>query len=496
MSSPSPWMGLRQRFGIPAALSGAERVLLRLHLISAALSGVAIGCIHLADATLAKTLHGSALQVTAIHLTVGLSYLGALFWAGAMRGRRKTPFLLAFALIGRGGLSLIGLWRDPHWFILIIGLSWLTEALIVTAQVSIIRRAYRREYRDPLFGLTISVTTLLRLLTTVALGWLLDWNENLYGLYFGIAGAIGFGGVWMLTRMEQHLERWAPLPGAPQVRPERIRGPLPSDPVADSYRPAGQPGLGPALRSMRESVTLVFRILREDHAYRRFQRNFIIYGIAFLGLLPVVPLFLVHDLQLDYRQIGLAKGLMGQAGMILFPPLVGGWMARNGPVRMCTRAFGFLSLYPLLLLAAGFTLGTLRLGLVYGAFLAFGAAMAGVSLTWHMSSVHFAREEDPSSYQAVHTFLTGARACVAPLLGYFLITFGSKRLAFIFGAGLLWLAAGLMARMARSAARAAHAPPRPPAGAGAAQPRTRPVARHENQERQPGKPNRHFRKQD
>lgn len=441
---------------VPADTTPAERRLLRLHLLSSVFSGLLMACINLSDATLAKTLQGSAVEVTVLSLLAGLSYIGALFWGDAMRGRRKAPFILLFGVLGRLGIGLIALSPDPAWFIGVMALVWISDSLIVTAQVSIIRRAYAPSHRNSFFGLTISATTLVRLLTTVALGRLLDWNEGAYGLYFAAGGLAGFIGTWLLARMECLLDD---AQGAEAGRPcgPRGEGPprgvLPSDPVADAYRPMGQPGLGATLRSVRESIGLVSRIVREDGTFRIFERNFFLYGVAFLSLTPVVPLFLVHDLRMDYTQIGLAKGLMGQAGMILFPPLLGRTMQRVGPVRFCVGTFAFLALYPLLLFAAGLFPGAAAIPLTYAAFGCFGIGMAGVSIAWHMSSIFFARDEDPSSYQAVHNVLTGIRGGFAPLVGLALIEAGSKKLAFLASALLLFAAATLMARLSRRAGR-------------------------------------------
>jgi MFS family permease len=439
---------LRRWTPIPAGLTPRERSLLRLHLLSSIFSGGLMACLNLSDATLAKTLHGSALQVTVLSLLAGLSYIAALFWGSAIRGRRKAPFLLLFGVIGRLGLALVALSSNPNWFLFVFALVWVSDSLVVTAQVSIIRRAYAAEHRNTLFGLTISATTLTRLVASVALGALLDWNEGAYGLYYAIGGLCGFVGIWWLVRMERALDD---MDGAAPVEtPES--GVMRSDPVADTYRPMGQPGLAATLRSMRESIALVARIVREDVPFRRFERNFFLYGVAFLSLTPVTPLFLVNDLKLNYTQIGIAKGLMGQAGMILFSPLLGRTMGRLGPVRFCVGTFAFLALYPLLLFLASVAPGAAVLPAVYAAFVCFGIAMAGVSLAWNMSSIHFARDEDPSSYQAVHSVLTGVRGGFAPLLGYGFIEAGSKRLAFLFSTVMLLIASGFMARLARAEA--------------------------------------------
>ncbi len=473
-----------RRAVLPADLSASERGQLRLHLLSAFFNGIFFGSMNLGDVTLAKTLQGSPFLVTVFNLLIGLSYIGSLFFVGMMRGRPKAPFLLLFAIVGRLGLWLMGLSATPVWFVFIIGVAWLTHSLILIGQVSIIQRSYSPHHRNTLFGLTLSMTTATNLIASVALGWLLEWNDRAYWVYFGCAGIAGFVGAAVLAWMERRIDRRSDERAAGAQAGDSLEGAFrESSPAngswragsdaAPAYRPMGQPGLAAALRSMRESVALVRSILREDARYRRFQNNFFLYGVAFLCLTPVVPLFLVHDLRLDYSQIGLAKGLMGQAGMILFPPALGHLMQRMGPVRFSGRMFAFLSLYPAFLLVAGFGPTAWGLPFTYAAFLCFGISMAGVNLAWHMSCLHFSGREDPSSYQAVHTVLTGLRGGFAPLLGYAIMMAGTKMHAFALSAALLVVASLLMGRMARDEERVGRegasggGPPGPSAARGA-----------------------------
>jgi hypothetical protein len=428
----------------PRGLEERERSSFRLHLWSALLTGASASILHLSDTILAKTLDGTALQVTLLNVIMGGGYLASAFWAGAMRNRPKAPFVLAAAIVGRLGLVLTGLWGRAEWFIAIVGLSWLSDAMIVAAQVSIIQRAYRPQNREHVFGATLSITTFVRLVLTVAVGRALDWNEAIYGAIYAVLGVCGFLGSLLMIRMERRIDYAQPLERrTPLYPPLRERGPM------------------AALRSVRASVGLVVRILREDASFRRFESYFFLYGIAFLSLVPIVPLYLVNDLALDWTQIGLARGLMGQAGLILFSPLMGRLLSGLKPVRFCAWIFGLLSVYPLLLLSAWFVPDALRTTAVYAAFVCFGTAMAGVSLAWNLSSLHFAGEEDPSAYQTVHTVLVGVRGLGAPFLGFAVIRAASNLHGFVLSAALFLLASLLMARMARAAGRVRSGVPTP-----------------------------------
>lgn len=417
-------------------LNGSEQSLLRLHLFSAALSGVTMGVLSMADTILPKTLGGSELEVTILTGMTGAGFLLSFFWVGLLENRPKAPFIIGAAVFGRLGLAAVGISATPAWFITLIGLAWMGQAMITSAQVSIIQQSYREEHRSRLFGLTVSIGTLLRLLTTVALGKLLDWNESSYIWFFAIAGCAGLAGAWLLARME---------PRAPRREPAKIDF---------AYRPLTEGRFAAGVRSVGASFGMTVDILKQDRRFRTFEVNFFLYGIAFLSLLPIVPIFLVRDLELDYTSIGLAKGLMAQSGMILLSPVLGRVLEQMKPIRFCARVFLCLAGFPLLLLAAWASQGVmdnaLVLPLVFAAFLFFGIAMSGINLAWSLSSIHFAGSRDPSAYQSVHSALVGIRGVTAPLIGFLMLRYASTAWGFLFSSLLLATAAALMARMARS----------------------------------------------
>jgi len=293
---------------LPRDLTSRERGFLRLHLLSSLFSGIVWGSMNFADVTLAKTLAADAFQVTLLNLLIGVSYLGSLFFVGMMRGRPKALFILLFAVAGRLGFWLLPFSRQPGWFIFVLGLAWACHAMILVAQVSILQRAYPARHCAALFGLSFSIAMAMNLATSVALGWLHEWNDHAYAIYYGLAGTAGFLGAVLLARLDRRIDRLAAVRGPAAERDLAAVGAIDAgaDPAAPAYRPMGTPGLGAAVRSMRASSALVLRILRDDGRYRRFQVNFFLYGIAYLAIVPVVPLFLVHDLRMDYGQMGIA----------------------------------------------------------------------------------------------------------------------------------------------------------------------------------------------
>lgn len=186
----------------------------------------------------------------------------------------------------------------------------------------------------------------------------------------------------------------------------------------------------------------MYRLLKERRDFLRFEISFMLYGIAFMMILPVVPLFLVDDLHYTYSKIGVARGTIAQIVMIGAVPFFGKVFDRTTPHRMAIFVFVALAGYPLLLLSALHFDGVVRTAVVYAAFGWFGLVMSGLTVLWSLSSIRFSAGEDSGIFQSVHVASTSIRACFAPLLGYAVMTFLGKPAALITSA-CVWVIAGL-----------------------------------------------------
>lgn len=183
-------------------------------------------------------------------------------------------------------------------------------------------------------------------------------------------------------------------------------------------------------------------ILRERRDFFRFEISFMLYGIAFMMLLPVVPLYLVDDLHYAYSEIGIARGAITQLVMIGGVPLFGRIFDRTTPHRLAVWVFVALSIYPISLLAASLFEGLLRKAMVYFSFAWFGLTMSGLAVLWSLSSIRFSVGEDSGIFQSIHVAMTSIRACFAPILGFAIMTIFGKSVAMLASAAL-WTLAGV-----------------------------------------------------
>jgi hypothetical protein len=265
-------------------------------------------------------------------------------------------------------------------------------------------------------------------IVTTVTGYFLDINGNVYKLIFPIAGIFGILVYWSLARMiTLSMDDYS---GKDKVRKSHYNFRLIKD---------------IAVLPLRNTL----RIFKENRAFLRFEAYFFLYGMAFMVLSPVIPVFLVDDLKLSYSPISFAKGLIFHTALILVTPLMGRYHGTGNPTKFCAYVFSILALFPLVLVSSKYFAAS---GLitnteitVYISYFIFGFAMSGVTIAWTLSSIFYAPKNEVSNYQAVHITLTGVRGVFSPALGYavmkvFEIEYSFYLSAFLFMLGgiMMW----------------------------------------------------------
>ena len=179
------------------------------------------------------------------------------------------------------------------------------------------------QHRSPqgarVFGITLSLSMLVSILVTFAAGRLLDIREQSFRWILVATGICGFISSALLANVRiQHTIR------------EKICG-------QGSWKEA-----------LLEPITGAFRLLKEDKAFAAFERSFSLYGMGFIMMQPIIPIYLVDKLQLSYTANFLAKGILSQMGLLLLAPMLGKLHDRTHPFRFISVFFGLLVVFPLL----------------------------------------------------------------------------------------------------------------------------------------------------
>lgn len=169
-----------------------------------------------------------------------------------------------------------------------------------------------------------------------------------------------------------------------------------------------------------------FRSLRFVRDDRLFRVTLIAWMLMGFGNLMTVPLRVEYLANPTYGwewkgapltagMIALLTGVLPNTARLMLNPFWGWAFDRmNFFVLRITLNLGFM-----LGILAFFTSGTFT-GLVAGAFI-YGTAHAGGDVAWSLWVTKFAPPERVADYMSVHTFFTGVRGAIAPLVAFQLV---------------------------------------------------------------------------
>lgn len=377
----------------------SEKKTLYLLIAGGLLNGVVMSVFQLQDIIAKKALLAFDWQITILVMIMPVSNLFSIWWGKILEHSRSISiYFVLTAFIGRLILIFMLLVKNYYHFLGILIIVFSFNALLSPAQNAIYQRKFQAQNRGFVFGLTSSLATLVLMISSYIAGKLLDKNEDWFRYFFAIAGVLGCISSLLISL----------------IRVEK------KETLTHKRISVKQVIFSPIVRA--------FDVLKKNRDFAIFQRNYFIYGAAFMVLLPAIPKFLVEDLQMTYSQTFISKAVISQFGILILAPFAGVIHDKKNPALFIFKAFGLLSLYPILLLVSSFFIQTVAAQyLVYIAYFVYGIAMSAVLISWNISSIYFAGEDDVSMYQSVHVTLTGLRGIVMPGLGLFLMKlFGVK----------------------------------------------------------------------
>ncbi len=402
-----------------------EKKTFTLHLISQFFNGIAIGIVLLQDIILKKSLGGSDFQVMALSLLVTSAFLFSIYGSEIVnRSASRARTILIIGITAKSFLIILPLFDNSYFYIFCISACAYLDALLLSIWNIVFKHNYTGKNRSRLYSYATSLQVFFTLIVTTLSGYVLDLNNDLYKVLFPLAGITGIIVYWMLARMV-------------------------SLSMDDYSGKTGKKGASYSLRLVKDISVLplrnMLRILKSNPAFLRFEAYFFLYGIAYLILTPVTPVFLVDNLGLSYSPISFARGLLFHTALIIFTPLMGRYHGTGNPAKFCGYVFFGLAFFPLILVSAGFFSSAWAIdAALYSAFFVFGMTMSGVSIAWSLSSIFYAPKNEVSNYQAIHITLTGIRGIFSPALGYavmkiFRIEYAFYLSALIFFAGAFFM---------------------------------------------------------
>lgn len=322
----------------------------------------------------------------------------AIIGAGASLGLLLGPWLVSrvqavrkpaagaaarVALVG-AGLFGVAAAAPIEWVFVVCTASALACAFII---IPLMTQVYHENYPEHERGTLFSRTVMIRIATVGAFsygaGCTLSPQVNEFRwLLVVFAGAFVFA-CWCLMKCPSR-----PLTGAAGTHPFRS-----------------------------------LRYVREDRLFRQTLISWMLLGFGNLMMLPLRVEYLanpehgwtLNDLPLTAAVVALLTGVVPNVARLVLNPLWGWLFDRiNFFVLRITLNVGFL-----LGILTFFLSGSIP-GLVLGAVL-YGIAHAGGDVAWSLWVTKFAPPGRVADYMSVHTFFTGARGVVAPLVAFQLV---------------------------------------------------------------------------
>ncbi|HUV05113.1 MAG TPA: MFS transporter [Armatimonadota bacterium] len=373
----------------------------------ALLGGVYTGAIFPFIGFIARdSLHAS---VALIGLMTAAPFIGnvfALFYANAMEGKAKMPYVVWSQVIARALFLLILFAKTPLSFALIVTAVQVIASAAGPAYAAILKEIYPDDYRGRIMAYIRVGLAFVTLVSTLLVGRLLkhvgfNYIFAVAGL-FGVAAALAFGTI-----------KTAPVD--PEGLDQKVS----------------------TLRFLRNT----FAIFKEDREYAWFALSIFTYGFGSLIAAPLYPVFQVDRLHISAIQVAMLSNTSTAIWMLAYL-YWGRYIDMRSPLKATVVNVLLASLVPLNYFLAR------DVWMLLPAAVISGVTMGGVELSYFNSILHFAKPGRESHYQALHSFSLGIRGAIAPFCGAAIASLFRSggidvRYVFLVAMALMLLGAGL-----------------------------------------------------
>ncbi len=308
-------------------------------------------------------------------------------------------------------------------FMILMAFHYGAAIATVPHRGALLRTNYPKHVRGRMFGLFLIANLLAAAVAAKGAGYLLDADPTWVRVIYPAAAACGITAFLLMGRI-----RWR------RSREARRLAARATESIS---------------RAMRNAWRETFRILREDKAFRTYERAFMLYGLGFLASVGLIVLYADERLGLSYDAFTSAQSVSFPLAQIAGAALLGRVSDRLGVVRTTAVSFALLACFFALMPLVG------SAAQLAAACVIWGVAMGGVNIGWSLGPLHFAPDGEAHMYGAVHFCLVGVRSLIGPFLGYVMRKQFGFAPAFAVSAALVTTAAITAWRLRRVPSRAA-----------------------------------------
>lgn len=328
-------------------------------------------------------LHSSTSLIALITSAPYVGSMFALFYANAMEGKAKMPYVVWSGVIARALFLLTLFTMTPLRFALIASAAQLVATVSGPAYAAVLKEIYPDEHRGRIMGYIRVGLAATSFFSTLVVGQLLkrhilDFNYIFpIGALFGITSSLVFGSI-----------RTAPV-----------------DPKSNNYKSS-------TVQFLRSTLA----IFKEDRNYAWFALSVFTFGFGNLIVAPLYPVFQVDQLHITAAQVAMLSNIATVIWMFSYL-YWGKYVDMQSPLKAVMVNVLMVSLVPFAYFLAN------NVWMLIPAAIINGITMAGIELSYFNSILYFAKEGRESHYQALHSFLLGIRGTIAPFIGAALVAF-------------------------------------------------------------------------
>ncbi len=331
-----------------------------------------------------KEFHVSPFLVTLLIAIKPITALAATYWSCFFSGKngyfifsnilRFFPFLFFFAFDSAAAI------------ILCFSLYMVLSRGSMPVWMELFKNHLPQESRSKLFALGNAVEYLGTTIFPIAIGMILDYSPDSWRWLFPLTALIGLMSTFFLKRLPDVAEH-------------------------------AEEGRKKILLPWKNSVALI----KERKDFRAYLLGFMLGGAGLMVIQPVLPFFFVDELKLSYTEMMIAISVCKGIGFSLASPFWVSLFKRLNIHKFSLYIALLAAFFPLLLFFAKWSYW-----LIYFAYLVYGYMQSGSELSWHLSSVTFAKKEDSLKFSETNILAVGVRGCVIPFIGSLLFcTFNS-----------------------------------------------------------------------
>lgn len=298
-------------------------------------------------------LHASVVLISVMTAAPFIGNMFALFWANAMEGRKKIPYVVWSCAIARLLFVLMLFATTPLRFAVLVSVIQMIATVASPAYAAVMKEVYPDEHRGRIMAyirVGLAATTFA---STLIVGQLMKRGNVDFTHIFPIAGLLGVASALIFGTVK-----------TADVDPNH----------PDNKRTS-------TLKFLKDTLA----ILNEDRNYAWFALSVFVFGFGNLLVAPLYPVFQVDRLHITALQIALLSNLTTVIWMISYF-YWGKYVDVRSPLRAVVINVLLVSLVPLNYFLAR------NVWMLVPTAIINGVTMGGVELGYFNSILYFARD--------------------------------------------------------------------------------------------------------